>query len=302
MSKITAPGIYLVSAADYHADNFLPEPSLSSSIAKLLVTPGTTPLHAWTECARLNPDHEPDEQEKFDLGKAAHSLMLRDPQEFEIIDAPDWKKKDAQEKRFIARAAGKIPLLTDQFARATEMVAAARKQLDQHEEGRNFFVDGKPEMTMVFREDDVLCRARVDWQPNSGIYWPDYKSTAASADPDSWQRTGYGMGVDVQAAFYLRGLRALGFDKAQFRFAVQENYKPFALSVIGLMPGALDLADRKVERALAVWRECRRTNTWPAYPRRTAWIDAPAYHEAAVLNREVRDAEAAGTRSAIDWG
>lgn len=300
---ITEPGIYQISAADYHADNFLPEPSLSSSIAKLLVTPGTTPLHAWTKSARLNPDHEDDEEKKFDLGKAAHALMLRDlSQGIEIIDAANWNKDIDKAKRAAARAADKIPLLTDQFERATEMVIAARKQLDVHEEGHGFFVDGRPEMVMVWREDGVLCRARVDWQPNSGIFWPDYKSTAASADPDSWQRTAYGMGADIQAAFYLRGFRALGFDKAQFRFAVQENYKPFALSVIGLMPGAIDLADRKVERALAVWRECRRTNTWPAYPRRTAWIDAPAYHEAAVLNREVRDAEAAGTRSAIDWG
>lgn len=298
---ISDPGIYAISADAYHADPCV-EPSLSSSIAKLLVTPGTTPLHAWTESARLNPDHEPDEQEKFDLGKACHSLILRDPQEFEIIDAANWKKDVHQAARASARAAGKIPLLAHQFIDASKMAVEARRQLDKHEEGRNFFVSGKPEMTMVWREGDVLCRARVDWQPNDGVYWPDYKSTAASADPDSWQRTAYGMGADIQAAFYLRGFRALGFDKARFRFAVQENYKPFALSVVGLMPGALDLADRKVERAIAVWRECRRTNAWPAYPRRTAWIDAPAYHEAAVLNREVRDAEAAGTRSAIDWG
>lgn len=295
---IDTPGIYNISAADYHADSFLPEPSLSSSIAKMLVTPGTTPLHAWTDCPRLNPEHEPEDQEKFDLGKAAHALMLNDPQAFEIIDAADWRTKAAQEQRFLARAGGKIPLLSHQFRDATEMVTAGRRQLMTHEEGKSFFVDGVPEQTIVWCEGDVWCRARVDWMPNNSNLWPDYKSTAASADPDAWQRTGYGMGVDIQASFYLRGMRALKFKNPQFRFCVQENYKPFALSVIGLMPGALDLADRKVEQAIAKWRECRKLNYWPAYPKRTAWIDAPAWHEAEYLNREEREHDASKTELA----
>lgn len=293
---ISEPGIYAISADEYHADPCA-EPSLSSSIAKLLVTPGTTPLHAFTECPRLNPAHEEEGEEKFDLGKAAHSLMLRDPQEFEIIDAKDWKTKAAQEQRFLARAAGKIPLLPHQFEDATAMVVAGRKQLDAHEEGHHFFVEGKPEMTLCWFEDHggvrIWFRIRLDWLPNKPPLFPDYKSTAASADPDTWQRTGYAMGVDVQASLYCRGIRALGLcDRPEFRFVVQENFAPFALSVIGLAPGAMDLADRKVERAIQIWKDCRRFNRWPGYPRQTCWIAAPEWNEAQYVNRETRENDA----------
>lgn len=290
--KIDRPGVYEITADEYHADQFLPEPSLSSSIAKMLVTPGATPMHARHECPRLNPDYEPDESEKFDLGKAAHSLILHDPQAFAIIDAADWRTKAAQATRDAARAAGKIPILVEQYERTLEMVAAARIQLDAHAEGL-LFVDGKPEQTIVWRDGDVWCRARLDWLPRASRLYPDYKSTAASADPDLWTRTMYGMGGDLQLAFYRRGVRSLGLcDKPEMRFCVQENYAPFALSVIGLMPGALDLADRQIERAIHLWGECLRTGQWRGYPRRTAWIDAPAWHEASLMAREVREHDA----------
>lgn len=295
MTKITAPGVYDLDHATYHADNFLPEPSLSSSIAKLLVTPGATPMHARHECPRLNPEFEPEESEKFDLGAAAHAYLLHDERAFSIIAANDWRTKAAQEARTAARAAGKIPLLAEQAERVLDMVAAARVQLDAVEEWDAFFLPGhgEPEQTMVWNEDGIYCRARLDWRPNTGRIFPDYKSTAASADPDLWQRTMYGMGADIQAAFYLRGIKALKLcDRPEWRFVVQENYKPFALSVIGLAPGALDLADRQVERAIAIWSECRRENRWPGYPTRTCWIDAPEWHEAKLMARETRDHDA----------
>lgn len=289
--KITAPGVYDMTADEYHADPCA-EPSLSSSIAKMLVTPGTTPLHARHDCPRLNPAYEPEERSIFDLGAAAHSLFLGDPRDFEVCDFPDWRAKGAPFAREQARKAGKIPILTKHWERTIEMVQAARAQLDGHEEGP-LFTDGKPEQTIVWRDGDVWCRARLDWMPKSANLYPDYKSTGASADADCWSRTMYGMGADMQAAFYLRGIRALRLsDRPEWRFVVQENYAPFALSVIGLTPGALDLAERQVERAIEIWGECRRRNTWPGYPRRTCWIEVPTYHEERIMARETREHEA----------
>jgi len=229
----------------------------------------------------------------FDLGAAAHALLLGDPRDFEICDYPDWRAKGAPFAREQARKVGMIPILAKHWERTIEMVAAARAQLASHEEGRRAFVDGKPEVTICWREGDVWMRARLDWLPNSGDLFFDYKSTGASADPDSWGKTMLGMGAEFQNAFYCRGIRALGLSRQpQLRFVVQENYKPFALSVVGLMPGLIDLADRQVERAIALWSECRRTGLWPGYPRRTAFVDAPPWHEAQVLAREERRADA----------
>ena len=67
-------------------------------------------------------------------------------------------------------------------------------------------------------------------------------------------------GFDLQAAWYLRGLRQLtGLDDALFRFAVQETYPPYALSVIALGPDALMLAEKKCLYALEVWRASRKS-------------------------------------------
>jgi len=299
--RIYEPGIYDIPADAYHADP-CPQPSLSSSIAKMLVQPGGTPWHAWTACPRLNPAHEHDESERFDLGTAAHAMILRDAsQAFVVIDAPDWRSKDAKLARGDARSAGKIPILTAQYESVVTMATAARKQLDAHDEGAAMFRDGSPEQTIIWREGEIWCRARLDWRNNTGIIFPDYKSTGASADPDLWSRTMYGMGADIQAAFYLRGIRALGLcDKPEWRFVVQENYAPYALSVIGLAPSALDLAAREVEKAIRIWTECQALNRWPGYPRRTCWIEPPSYHEAQIMAREIRDHDA--TQEALARG
>src|SRR5262245_291549 len=157
------PGVYDLSSEDYHRDP-CPEPSLSSSIAKLLVN--STPLHAWTAHPRLNPDFIRDEAEKFDIGKACHSLILHNVQSFEIIDAEDWRTKEARAKRDAARNAGKIPLLTEQWVRVAAMAHAARIQLNRHREASDAFTNGTPEQTLIWREGPTWCRSRLDWRPN----------------------------------------------------------------------------------------------------------------------------------------
>lgn len=281
---ITKPGVYDIPADVYHADP-TPEPSLSSSIAKVLV--GETPLHAWSKHPRLGKPAEEPEEAKFDIGKAAHSLVLQDPQAFEIVDAKDWKTDKAKALRAAARDAGKIPLLATQWVRVTAMAHAGRIQLDRHEEASAAFTNGKPEQTLIWREGPTWCRARLDYLPNAGNIFDDYKSTAASADPDAWSRNLFNLGFDMQAAFYLRGLKALKIcDRPSFRFIVQETETPHALSVVGLMPGALELAQHKIARALDIWQTCLASGVWPAYPTRTCYVDAPAWHEAQFIERD----------------
>lgn len=289
--KIDRPGVYDIPAEVYHADPCV-EPSLSSSIARLLVN--ATPLHAWTAHPRLNPDQGREESEKFDIGNACHSLVLHDPKHFEIIDAKDWRTKDAKDQRDNARNAGKIPLLTEQWVRVQAMHHAAKIQLARHQEAKDAFTNGKPEQTLVWEEDGVWLRARLDWLPNAGSIFDDYKSTAASADPDAFTRSVFSIGYDIQAAFYMRGVKALGICKnPSFRFIVQETQTPHALSAVALMPSALDLAEHKVERAIAIWRDCLQADHWPGYPLRTCYIEAPPWHEAQFTARDSRAYDAA---------
>ena len=76
--------------------------------------------------------------------------------------------------------------------------------------------------------------------------------------------------------------------RAEFRFAVQECFKPYALSVVALGPQAEMLAEKKVLYALDAWRAARKRNDWIGYARRTCYASLPPWHEAQWLEKELR--------------
>lgn len=281
------PGIYDLPEGIYHADP-CPAPSLSASIARELL--GSSPWHAWHAHPRLNPAYQARASDRFDLGSAAHAHLLEGRDHFAVIDAPDWRTKAAQAERDAARAAGKVPLLAETWTQVQAMAEAARVQLDRYEEEPRPFTGGQPERTLVWQEPcGVWCRARLDWLHDDGQVIDDYKTTAASANPEEWGRRLLFSGPDFQAAFYLRGVRAVLGTDARFRFVVQETKAPYALSVVGLGPDVLALAQRKVALALDLWGECLRTGRWPGYPTRTCYAELPPWMEARWLEREEQE-------------
>lgn len=283
------PGIHEVLADTYHGDP-CSVPSLSASLAHILTI--DSPLHAYTAHPKLNPNFQREDEDKFSVGTAAHALLLQGDEIAEVLDFPDMRTKDAKAARDEARANGRLPLLAKHWDGVRAMVEAARAQLIAHRADPPLFRDGKAEQTLVWEEDGgVVCRARLDWLRDDRQTIDDYKSTGASANPERWVRTLFGIGADVQAAFYLRGLKATsGVGDADFRWAVQETFPPYALSVVAPGPAVLEIGDAKVEYALNVWRECLSSGVWPAYPSRVCFAELPAYEEARWLEREAREA------------
>ncbi len=286
-------GVHAVRAFDYHQDEIADTPSLSSSIAHLLIH--ATPRHAWTAHPRLNPDWQPDERNVFDRGDAAHQVILEgDWSNIATVDAKDWRTKDAANQRDLARERGQTPLLAHQVECVRDMVNAVRDQLAHHDATPPLFTAGKPEQTIVWEEPGgVVCRARVDWLRDDLAAVDDLKTTAKSAHPDAYSRALFGVGGDVQVAFYLRGIHALTGAVPAWRWVVVENTPPYALSVISPGPDVLELGRRKVDRAIALWRECLERDEWPAYPTRVTYANVPAYEEARWLEREAEEQVAA---------
>lgn len=273
-----------VPADEYHADP-AETPSLSSSIANILIS--QSPAHARAAHPRLNPDVQRDEEAKFDVGTTAHALLLQDDDLIAELPFTDWRTKDAKTARDEARTAGRIPLLSDQAARVRAMVAAARQGITSHAAQPPLFTAGKPEQTLIWEDDHgVICRARLDWLHDNHQAVDDLKTTGTSADPQKWTRTGYGIGIDVQVAFYLRGLERLTGIRAAWRYVVVETYPPYAVSVCDLAPSALALGEAKVQRAIDVWAVCIEADSWPGYDRRVASIEVPTWAEMQWLERE----------------
>jgi hypothetical protein len=280
---IDRSGCYALKAAEYHRDP-APAPSLSASIARELLT--ASPHHAWCAHPRLNPAYTREYEDKFDLGTAVHAYLLEGDDGFVIVNEKDWRKDAAKGAREEARLDGKVALLRDQWVSVQAMAIRAREQLAGHEPPIPL-TSGRPEQTLVWQEGRVWLRARLDWLHDDHRTIDDFKSTGASANPAAWTRTMFGLGADVQAALYVRGVKAVFGVEAEFRFVVQETYPPYALAVIGLAPEAMALAERKVAWAIARWGECLASGQWPSYPTRTCWAELPPWEATRWMEQEI---------------
>jgi hypothetical protein len=296
---IDRPGCYDLPAADYHADPCA-APSLSAGVAHVLLS--QSPWHAWTCHPRLNPAHQRDHAEHFDVGTAVHGYLLEGDADYVIVEAEDWRTKAARIARAEAWIAGKTPLLAAQWAAVQAMGVAVRRQLAAHEAPIPL-TGGRPEQTLVWQEDGVWLRARLDWLRDDRRGVDDLKSTGGSAHPVVWTRSAlFANGYDLQAALYIRGVKAVFRVEPEFRFVVVETEPPHAVSVIGLGPEAMALAQRKVTRAIALWRECLARDVWPGYPTRTCWADLPPWEATRWLEREYQAAPAAAPPAVVDDG
>lgn len=292
-TTVLAPGLHTLLADDYHRDPCA-APSLSASVASILIS--ASPAHAHAAHPKLNPDLVRTEKAHYDIGTAAHALLLESrPFEdvVEVIDAADWRTNTAKEAALEARDNGRIPLLTHVAEQTQLMVAAARTQLAAHHADPTPLTDGTPEQTIVWQDNGVWCRARIDWLRDDLTAIDDLKTTSRSASPYAYTRALFNVGGDIQAAFYLRGIRALTGKSPVFRWIVIETKPPFALSIVSPGPAVLELASSKVDFALNLWRRCLETGTWPAYPPEVAYADLPSWEESRWLDREALEEELA---------
>lgn len=234
----------------YHADRS----SLSVSGAKLLLK--APALYRW------QLDH-PTHRDVFDVGSAAHRLVLGVGPEIEVVDADSWRTKAAQEGRDAARAAGRIPLLTADHERVRAMADA----LASHTLAMRLLSDGRPEVSAyaVDPETGVMRRGRLDWLGSSVL--TDYK-TAASSDPRDLAGR-YGAirkwGYDRQAAWYLDLARDLGHPALAFAFIVQMKEPPYLVTVAYVDEDDLWQAREDNARALQIFADCTATGQWPGY-------------------------------------
>ncbi|MFO0268910.1 MAG: PD-(D/E)XK nuclease-like domain-containing protein [Gemmatimonadota bacterium] len=286
-SSVKAPGIYDLPDEVYHADP-CPQPSLSASIAKVMLA--RSPRHAWIQHQRLNPQFQHDDDSKYDMGTAAHEIVLRGIDRVRIIEAKDWRTKDAKAERDKARQEGLIPLLRDNYLALSDMVTECEVAIRQCPDLSGMTLkDGMAEQTVIWQEGGAWCRSKMDWIANDHSLILDYKTAGASAEPDSWIRTNMVTnGADVQGAFYLRGVEAVAKTQPKFVFVVQEIDPPYAVSFIGYSPAFRALGDDKVNQALDLWQHCLATGQWPAYPRRICWPDPPAWAQAQHMEKAMR--------------
>jgi hypothetical protein len=274
---INEPGMYDgIPERDYHADP-CPEPSLSRSVAKLLVD--LSPRHAYVAHPRLGatPDLASDsDDEVADFGTAAHSSFLQNKSTIVCLDFPTWATNKSKDARRQAYADGMIPLLTKSYGRAMRLI----DELERFRARTGAFTQGRGEQTCVWQEENgIWCRARVDWLPDNpeAALW-DLKTTNGRATLAAWTRVCFDKGADLQDSFYTRGVEMVrGEPPGDMKFCVIEQKPPYAIGVFTMSPQAREAAVDDVRLAIRRWGECLAATEWPSYPIEEQWVWPPAW-------------------------
>lgn len=262
-------GVVDMPEAEYHV-----RPELSCSGARKLLPPFCPAIY------RYDRDH-PTYKEAFDFGHVAHRLVLGAGQDIEVIDAPDYRTKDAREQRDLARVEGRSPVLAHDYKMAEDMAASVLA----HPLAAALMTpgEGKPEQSLFWADVNTgaRLRGRVDWLPAPSQSRPlvvDFK-TSVSAHPGRFARSAADYGYAQQAAWYLDGVRALDLgDEPAFLFVVVEKTPPFLVTVIELDDEATRLGRALNRRAIDVYADCSANNHWPGYSGDVEQVSLPVYY------------------------
>lgn len=271
---VTEPDLYEMDADTYHADP-VPGGSLSSSGARLLLPPNCPARYAYERSHQAAPKRE------YDLGHAAHKLVLGAGPDLVVIDADSYRTKSAREAQTAAHAAGKVPLLSAEHDQVQAMAAAIRA----HPIASRLFnpAGGTPEQSLFWVDDEsgVWRRARLDWLPDPArpgrMIVADYKTTGSAA-PDAVSRTVHSYGYHLQAAWYLDAVTALGLapDPA-FVLVFQEKTPPYLVLVAEPDAAALHIGRHLNRQALEIYAECQATGHWPGYSNEVELLSLPPW-------------------------
>lgn len=277
---ITEPGAYPdIDAEDYHGNpNLLPEPSLSSSGAKLLLN--KSPYHFWAN-SLLNPNRPPQpERSHFAIGRMAHDLILLPERPIEdfyhvLPEGFAWNKTNQMrweiEEANTARREGKT------LIKAADAVIAyaAADSLKRNELAMACITNGVTEETLVWKDEEtgVWLRARPDFRPHSIVdrlqtrVVADIKVVAeTSITPQGFSRHILNYGYHVTAAMYWEGIEKVhGIAPTHWVHVPVEKAFPFTAEVYPLPMEDIERGRQLMRRAVRLFADCLSKDKWPSH-------------------------------------
>ncbi|KQU30316.1 MULTISPECIES: PD-(D/E)XK nuclease-like domain-containing protein [unclassified Rhodococcus (in: high G+C Gram-positive bacteria)] len=253
---------------EYHSD----KTSLSSSGARAL-------LNENPAIFRWNQDHpKPAKKDEFDVGHAAHALVLGEGAEIVDIGFDAYTTIAAKEARDTAYAENKTPLRSSDYRAVHAMVAELRK----HPLAEALFGNGVAERSLYYPDPEtgVTLRARPDFMPHRGAgrqLIVDYK-TSTTSSPSKFAKSADDFGYYMQDPWYRDAVIGLGIDDdPAFIFVNQMKTAPYLVSVVELDRDAVELGRRRNRQAVDLFAHCTSTNTWPGWGDEPHLVSLPAW-------------------------
>src|SRR5699024_3672134 len=202
-------GLLMAELTDIPEADYFASPRLSQSQAKTLLA---NPARYKYELTAPR-----EERTAFDVGHAAHTLILGTGAPIATVDVDARRGKAWTEAADAARADGCVPLTRKE----AEAVHGMRDAVYDQPGARALLgLNGQSEKTVLWDDEDVPCRARLDRLSDGLIL--DVK-TAADASPDGFSRSAANYGYDVQQVAYTRAVQAATGEAPPFVFLVVEK-------------------------------------------------------------------------------
>jgi len=266
--QITEPGIYSeIPLEQYHGQWICNGPSVSSSnLRRVLEINGGSPAHMFSEWSGNEKATEVADSKAFVLGRAAHHLMLGQPNFARLFairpdEFSDYRTKEARKWRDEKIAKGITPLTDDDVTAIKGMATS----LGSHPLISQGLLSGDVERSLFWQDPatKIWLKSRPDAIPTDSGDFADLKTTPSVSWPDL-VRTISDFAYHQQAALVREGAKAvLGIDMASFSLVFVEKKAPFCARVVMLKDEDIELGRRQNHKALAIIAKCIADNHWP---------------------------------------
>lgn len=250
--KLNHPGLLLMPATQYHADRAIGH----SGIVKILKSPAHLREY-------LDHPHTPTPAMAF--GTAVHTFVLeqeRFADEFVVAEKFDRRTKEGKEAaaRFEEANQGKALITSDEM----DTLNRVRSAVHSHLGAAKLLRQGDAELSAFWTDANtgLSCKCRPDWFNGEAIV--DLK-TCVDASNGGFSRSIANFGYDIQAAFYVDGIRAVTGMELPFLFIAVEKEAPHAVAVYRADPEVIEVGRKKYRAALQLLKWCQESESWPAY-------------------------------------
>lgn len=207
------------------------------------------------------------------LGSLTEHMTLGTEFEYEPMRFDSFRTKESQTWRDDCQARG-IPIVDDEMADKARAMTARVKALPE-------FAQWQPwrsniALVGVHEPTGLVMKGLADAVPDSVGLILDLKTT------DDASLFGFGKsiatwGYTIQGWWYQNLWRQVYGQDRQFCLVAVESDRPYEPTIQIIRQADLDKAGRMVDRWMAAYAECLRTDTWPGYSNGPQFAEVPSW-------------------------
>ena len=200
------------------------------------------------------------------FGRACHKYVLETYdfyKEFAVAPNVDRRTKEGKEawSKFVEESEGKDVITEEQF----EVIDAMRNAM-LATPFVSKLINGEHEVSLFWTDEDtgIKCKCRPDSLNDKLKIVVDYK-TCDNAETQHFMRKAIDLGYDLQASYYLDGVKATTGLDCIFVFIAQEKKPPYAVNILQADDVFIRSGRQLYKDMLATYKECTETGNWWGY-------------------------------------